>query len=368
LVLLAGLLAEATRRIVEDPVRFGALLRPNRRALACGAVLIAVTTTGCAALGEAVPVSTGNGHAATIALPQSAHLAAPARTGAGLPVPSPQDAAVARAVAAAVRSRPVPANLAPSLDGAAADKAAPFVDGCHLSWTDNAQPPCVYTQGRPLVVLLGDSHATQWFPSVRTVALRHTWHFESLTKTACPPIEARTYSPYLGRDYTECTAWLAAMIARLRAQRPALVIIGVARHYGPQIGFDVYSATWNTALAATVREIRASTGAHVLVLGPTPKPPADVPTCLSAHLDDAAVCDFARATGVNAAGEQAERAAVRAAGGDYLDVAPWVCTSSTCAVVVGPNLVYRDDNHLTTTFTSWLAPVLDVHLQSLIGG
>jgi hypothetical protein len=37
-------------------------------------------------------------------------------------------------------------------------------------------------------------------------------------------------------------------------------------------------------------------------------------------------------------------------------VTGWLCTSASCAVEVGNLLAYRDDNDLTTTYTTWLAP------------
>jgi hypothetical protein len=116
-----------------------------------------------------------------------------------------------------------------------------------------------------------------------------------------------------------------------------------------------------------VRTLR-SAGIPVLVMGPTPKPPADVPTCLSAHLTDTPRCDFPRASGVNAAGENSERSTVIAAGGGYLDVSAWICTPATCATVVGNLLVYRDDNHLTTTYADWLTPVLEPAIDAAIHG
>jgi hypothetical protein len=61
---------------------------------------------------------------------------------------------------------------------------------------------------------------------------------------------------------------------------------------------------------------------------------------------------------LNAAGSASERSAVTAAGGVYVDPAPWLCTADRCAVIVANLLVFRDDNHLTTTYTSWLEPVL----------
>jgi hypothetical protein len=98
-----------------------------------------------------------------------------------------------------------------------------------------------------------------------------------------------------------------------------------------------------------------------------PKPRADVPDCLSQHLGDAAACTTPRASAVDSGGVRAERAAVERAGGSYLDVSPWICTESTCAVVVGNLLVYRDDNHLSTSYPAWLAPLLALELAQVMG-
>ena len=72
-----------------------------------------------------------------------------------------------------------------------------------------------------------------------------------------------------------------------------------------------------------VRRVRA-TGARVVVLGRTPKPRMDVP--------------------------------------------PWLCTTSACAAMVGSLLAYRDDNHLTTTYTTWLSPLLGAELDETVHG
>ena len=104
----------------------------------------------------------------------------------------------------------------------------------------------------------------------------------------------------------------------------------------------------------------------MVVLGPAPKPTVDVPDCLSAHLSNAVACLSSRSDAVNAAGVHAERQAVLRAGGSYLDITPWLCTRQSCAVMVGNLLAYRDDNHLSTTFTKWVSPVLGSVLQETI--
>ena len=109
-----------------------------------------------------------------------------------------------------------------------------------------------------------------------------------------------------------------------------------------------------------------ATGARVVVLGPTPKPKVDVPDCLSRHLRNAVACTTPPQVALDTGGVRAERQAVQRAGGSYLDVTPWLCTRSTCMVMVGNLLAYRDDNHLTTTYTTWVSPLLGYHLDQTI--
>ena len=41
----------------------------------------------------------------------------------------------------------------------------------------------------------------------------------------------------------------------------------------------------------------------------------------------------------------------------YIDTIPWFCTAVTCAAMVDNLLVSRDDNHITATYSGFLAPV-----------
>ena len=107
-------------------------------------------------------------------------------------------------------------------------------------------------------------------------------------------------------------------------------------------------------------------GAKVMVIGPIPKPPVSVPVCLSAHLTDATACTFPLAQTVNAAGETAERAAVIAAGGSYVNTEPWFCAGPTCAVITGNIEMWRDDNHITATFSAFLAPALGAEIALVL--
>jgi hypothetical protein len=113
------------------------------------------------------------------------------------------------------------------------------------------------------------------------------------------------------------------------------------------------------------RAVRA-TGARVVVLGPTPKPRVGVPDCLAEHLRIAIACATPRQVALDTSGVRAERQAVLRAGGSYLDVAPGCAPGQPARWRSATLLAYRDDNHLTTSCSSWLAPLLGCQLDQTV--
>ena len=136
-----------------------------------------------------------------------------------------------------------------------------------------------------------------------------------------------------------------------------MVVLAANRAYGPAYRLQQYGPEWLAGLADMVSAVRA-TGSRVMVIGPVPRMPNDVPECLAVHLDAVTLCQPPLAEAVDAAGVAAERAVVEAAGGSYLDVTPAFCDEVTCAAVVGNVLVFSDQNHLTTEFAGWLSALI----------
>ncbi|WP_428833560.1 acyltransferase family protein [Mycolicibacterium porcinum] len=347
-------LAILTLHLVENPARFATALRSSSwRSLAVGATATGVAVCAGLVLLAVRPVPTGSGPAAVpvalIGLPPTG-VPAPAQT----PTPEQQ---VQAAVAAAAGLRAVPSNLSPPLGNIT--KPEVFVNGCVLSWKDVAVPDCV--SGNPAsttkVALIGDSHAGMWQPALETAAQQRNWRLETYAKVTCPPMKLPILSPYLEREFTECQQWRADVLTRIAAERPALVVLDMVRRYGADFGFVSYDPTWLDGLTRLVSQLRG-TGARVLVLGPVPDPHTTVPTCLSAHMDDASVCAPNRSIAVNDKGIAAEAAAVQAGGGQYARLDQYFCTDQRCPVIVGNTLVFRDDNHITAEYAQLLAPVL----------
>jgi peptidoglycan/LPS O-acetylase OafA/YrhL len=367
LVLVAIGLSAVTVVIVEAPIRFAPQLAPTRRALSLGAVLIAVAVVATIAL--PVPAVTGRGVAVALPAGRAPVAAAHATHDPVDPLTAALASATApvtAAVAASVGVQAVPANLDPTLARAHANAARPFIDGCLASFTATTPGTCTYGSAQPVanVVVFGDSHAAMWFPAFDTVANQRNWRLEVLTKATCPPLETAVWAPNFGREYRECDAFHTAALARIASLRPNLVVLDMNRAYGTAYHLDQYGPVWLAGLTATIAAIRAD-GSQVLVIGPVPHPANDEPNCLSTNLDHAVNCSQAVSDAYDVAGLAREQAAVVAAGGHYLDVRPWFCTATRCAVIVGNMLLYRDENHITTTYATWLAPVMAAQLDTL---
>jgi peptidoglycan/LPS O-acetylase OafA/YrhL len=345
-------LAVLTLHLIENPVRFATGLTASaQRSLVVGGVLTALAVAACLVLMMVRPVPVGQG---TAAAPVAVGPDAPT---VGAPPPMSVRDQVLAAVAKSSAGGPVPANLTPALNAIA--KPDVFVNGCVLSWRDVAQPDCVSGDaGAPTTVaLVGDSHAAMWQPALEPSAQERHWRLETMSKVLCPFLDLPTNSPYLGRKFTECEQWRGSVMARLFKEKPQVIVLDMSRRYGADFGFTSYDRAWLDRLTLVVKTLRR-TGAKVLVASQVPDPHGTVPTCVSAHMDNAIACAPSRAEGLNDAGMAAESAATAAGGGQYVDLSGLFCTAGRCPVIVGNTLVFRDDNHITTEYARVLAPLL----------
>ncbi len=373
---LSFLVAVVTFVTVERPVRISTWLSaPPRRSLRLGAALSLAAVGTCLLSVLALPSLTGTGHAPVASAALRASTRAQqvrATTAPADPLLARQDEAtqaIAEQVARSLGVNDVPANLEPTLPDADADEPPVFVNGCLDSYTDTSLQPCVSgdTSSSTTVLLTGDSHAAMWYPAVNDAAVQFGWKLITWTKATCPPFPLPIFSPVLGRTFTECDEWRQDVLNQIAAIHPALVVLGVARHYTDIYNFTPYSPVWLSGLGQEVSAIR-NLGSQVLVIGPVPKPPFDVPGCLSAHLTSASACNVPIGVGFNLSGIQAEQTVVTDNGGSYVDTQRWFCTTTSCATMVDNLVVYRDDNHLTAEYASFLTPALEPALQRALAG
>lgn len=261
----------------------------------------------------------------------------------------------------------VPRNMTPSLADVAADLPVVYGDGCHNSVSQEEVQDCTYGDGETAVAVFGDSHAAQWFPAVAEIAEeRGGIALSTYTKSSCPAVSTTV----LDKDvsYVSCDRWREAVLSHLEAAPPALVVISSYAHYDLADASDAQARTeaWDAGMRTTVERLRAA-GSEVLVIADTPRFESPPATCISADVLDVARCDGVREEVLDAAFTAAEERSVTAAGGAYVDLTGYVCDASVCPVIIDDLLVYRDVNHLTTAFVSYLAPALEEPFLATLG-
>jgi hypothetical protein len=343
-VAIAVGLSILTFRFVESPIRELTLRRPVW--LVPGLGLSGATALAAVVFAATLPALNGTGVPAE---------AAPVAAVAG----KSQAATVAASLEAALATTAAPSNLTPKV--ADAEKDNDYGNGCHLDFLTVNQPPCAFGKldapAARTMVLFGDSHAAQWFAPLKDISDARGWKLLQRTKSGCPAAQVAPHSDSLRRTYNECVDWRKARIDEIVKLAPALVVIGQADVVP---GVSVSDDEWAKDTLDTLTALRAS-GALVVMLGDNPVAPKDPVGCVAEHLKDVRPCIYTRTVGYQATPKRQATvtAALRGSGFDVLPTTDWICGATSCPPIVGNLLVYRDTNHITRTYSKYLAPMLE---------
>lgn len=259
----------------------------------------------------------------------------------------------------------LPAGVKPSVWKAAEDEELLRRNGC-LEGEDATQPrDCEFSAGRGrfVVALVGDSHASHWYPALRRVAEDRGWRLVTFVKVSCPFTDIPVKSLRLKRVYRECEAFNENSVARLKRLEPDLVITAMSRWQHPTRSEDETAYAQGVAVARMLDRVPG----HKVVIADVPYPGLDVPTCLSGSIKDITKCAAPAYGRVSGGSPQRERLAARRSGGTLIDFGDVICGGpGSCPVVSHDRIIFRDDHHLTATFSRWLAPEMDRALAKAI--
>ncbi|MCW5696962.1 MAG: acyltransferase [Bauldia sp.] len=328
-------LAAVTRWLVEDPIRFSPSLRSRPlRSIGVGLVL-----AGAAAATAIVPyrlAADRDGEIERLA-DRRLYPGALALTD-GVVVPD--------------------ADRLPSLSRSERDWPEPYLRGCQADINDAALRTCTYgdPEGRPHVVLIGDSHATQFAAPIIATAQQNGWRYTHMTMGSCPFADAEVL--FEGRPYTQCTAWNAAALDELGRLAPDFVVVAQSRSYAfadvPRSGArdvmrDALLRRWDRLIEM---------GIGVIAIADTPSMPQSSAGCLVSG-DASCIVDrpaTARQDPVLMAAALEPRVAL-------VDVTDAICGPSTCDPVVGNVLVWMDSNHLTNSYALTMTDLFGRELE-----
>lgn len=207
------------------------------------------------------------------------------------------------------------------------------------------------------IVMSGGSHVQQWYPAVAAVAEQEGWAVIVLDKDGC-----RLALPDANmKQSASCESWNEKAIPELIALNPdAVFTVGsetaspeAAEEYTPEGQVEAW------------REI-ADAGIPVVTVRDTPRFSFRVPECVQAATSkDLSGCGIAR--GETYADESPFFGVADMPDGvSHLDLSDAFCTAERCEPVVGNVFVYRDDDHMTATYATTVAPALREALREAV--
>jgi peptidoglycan/LPS O-acetylase OafA/YrhL len=338
LALLAIPVAAASQRWIEEPLRYGRFIgtRPSRNLLqAAGVGLVVVIAS-----------------ASVSALPGGAGVTNAGGSDIGSSGPQPCSGCTVQ-------------DLTPPLSDL---RQGRIPDGdCDVSIATD----CVLgstSRNVPVVALFGDSHAGSWTAVLAKLATAHGWRFVHLTHGGCPATQTPVWSLTLKRAYPECDQWRAVAVARLRKERPNLIIVANSEHYflfdgAGQVKFTnpptrAWTEMWSSGLDQMLGRL-GSVGGKVAIIGDGPVPnwgSLDPNSCIASRATDFRTCLIQRSIAVPPFIHDLEEPIATAHGDTFLDPTPWLCGPTTCPAVIDHYIVYVDSSgHLTTPFVMSLA-------------
>lgn len=354
-VVLTMVLAAATKRWVEDPVRFRSrlvALKP-RWTFVVTASAMAALVVGC--IGAQAQLDARNAREAQRVLESTAGSCFGA---AALDNQCPDPFSLTGAMAPAFAKTDT--NLV-------ADPTGGW--RCEVPRGEREIRRCTLgsaTAPTRTLAMLGDSHAMHLMAPMREIAEREGWRVVTYFKSACSGTGAvdviLTARP---DDQGPCADWGAAAIAEIAAnpEIDTVVTSNVASAYMQENGSAPispgrYADAWRTLLGADKNVLVVADVPHTLG--------QDVPDCLAQARDRQGACDAPAASALppDAMADAArtfEDGRVR-----LLDLTDKFCVDGTCHAVIGGSIVYSDASHLTNTYAATLAPYIELALLELV--
>lgn len=262
----------------------------------------------------------------------------------------------------------VPQNLTPTLGKVYLDEPEIYKNNCHVNFGSIQPKDCVYgnPESTKVVGLYGDSHAAQWFPALKLAAEQNDWKLIVYTKRGCPPANILTYSSVLGQTYTQCGEWRKNVKKKMRADGVKVVlVVHFDRLLSASNQLPIWQKDWRDGLQTTIKELRRI-GAEPVLFADTPYPGRDVPTCLSSNINNVQRCTLAVSESFREDIAEVRNDLSIENNVALLQTRDWFCNKTVCPPIIGNILVYRDDNHITTTYAEFLAPLLASTLNPTI--
>jgi len=348
-LLVSGLLAYLTTRLVEDPLRYPAAADAASQAAVPATPSASVWSSlrrPTMALGSMVVLLGVTLTATSFTWRQ--HVTVLRAAGKELSVLNPQDYPGARALTENVRVPTLP--MRPTVLEVKEDLPASTRDGCISDFVNPAVVNCSYGDlaATRTIALAGGSHAEHWLPALDLLGQLHHFKVVTYLKMGCP-LSTEEVPLIMGNNapYPQCREWVQRTMNKLIVDRPDYVFTTTTRPWNIKSG-DVMPATyigiWQT-LSDNNIAILGMRDTPWLVKNGKPFDPAD---CL-AKGGNAQSCAVKRSDVLSDHNQTLDFVAQFPLL-KVLDMSNAICRADVCRPVEGNVLIYHGAHHLDPTY------------------
>ena len=228
-------------------------------------------------------------------------------------------------------------------------KPAVYGDGCHVNYGEIKSGDCRYGEigSATKIVLYGDSHAAQWFPSLEKLAREKGFELTSLTKSACSSVDSPRPDQGAYKN-SECEKWRENSIKRIQNMKPDAVIVSSFQYFSQPDGYSNRVQWWDDGQRRLLADLQGSSK-NLVYISDTPHPMRDIPNCLATrNVKDCELTEKTPNIIIN--------------GFKEIDPTPWLC-NDVCSSIKDGYVVYRDASHISVAAALALTPQLDTALR-----
>ena len=214
------------------------------------------------------------------------------------------------------------------------------------------------------VLLVGDSHAGSHLAGFRALATKHDWALTLAYKAGCSFNSKARNSSARG---ISCAAWNTQLNAKLASLPPFDLVI--TSNYSNNFLADEKPLNWQTvAQDGFVKSWQPliNRGAKVVALRDNPQMTDSMKKCWDSAVRDASGCMDEKFKMLFPDPSQA--AADILAGAYSLDLTDLYCGEQTCSAMRNGTYIYRNADHISSTYSRVISGVVYQRLQNLLGG
>jgi hypothetical protein len=217
-------------------------------------------------------------------------------------------------------------------NGCYSKAAKPKINGCDFG----------DLKSNKLIMLVGDSHAAQWFPGFERTSVARGFRMRVATKTGCPAILLDTE---VSSKNSDCAIWEENILQYINISKPELVIVSNLTEYTDDSKYQMKLSDnlYIKSLIGFISKINPEI--KVAVIGDTPFPRKDSVACLSLNWRDSTKCDLKNTK--TAKTEMTNK--VSNFRTTYFDSRLLLCNGKNCPTVINRKNVFRDGSHLSVS-------------------